>query len=62
MFASKARAYPSEAPFLALPTNNRLLRKGLLGTNTLAIVAPNAFNNNLLMKGSGFTPVVLKID
>jgi hypothetical protein len=44
MFAGKAGAYSSEAPFrcstlgypLASPTNKRLGWKGLLGTNTLA--------------------------
>ncbi len=38
MFAVKAVAYPSEAPFryLASPTNIRLGWKGLPGTNTLA--------------------------
>ena len=40
MFAGKARAYPSEAPFrcstLDIPTNIRLGWKGLSGTNTLA--------------------------
>jgi hypothetical protein len=44
MFACKARAYPSEAPFRcstlgcppALPANFRLGWKGLPGTNTLA--------------------------
>jgi hypothetical protein len=40
VFAGKARAYPSEAPFrcklLASPTNITLDWKGLPGTNTLA--------------------------
>ncbi len=38
MFAGKAGAYPSEAPFrlLASPTNIRLGWKGMPGTNTLA--------------------------
>jgi len=37
MFAGKARANSSEAPFtLALPTNIRLGRQGLPGTNALA--------------------------
>ncbi len=40
MFASKARAYPSEADFryptLTLPTNIRLGWKDVSGTNTLA--------------------------
>jgi len=39
VFAVKAGAYPSEAPFrlLTLPTNTRLGRKGLPGTNTSII-------------------------
>ncbi len=36
VFEGKARAYPSEVPFLALPTNTRLGWKGLPGTHILA--------------------------